>query len=327
MKAVCREKYGPPAVIQIKDVEKRTPAAGELGIKVFATTVNRTDCALMTATPFIMRFITGLFSPRRPVLGTDFAGVVESLGPGVDGFAVGDRVWGFDDSGISSQAEYMCLPAKKAIAKIPVNVSFCEAVASAETGHYAINVLNKVKILPGQHVLVNGGTGGIGSATIQLLRLHDVEITAVCRGEHAVRIKKFGADHTIDYTSEDFTQKGGSYDFVFDMVGKSSFGKCKSILKENGIYISSELGKNAENLFLALTTRGSKGKRVRFPLPLNVKQSLAIMGDLLASEKFAPLIDKSYNLVEAKAAYEYVYSGQKVGNVILQIAQDSETSV
>ena len=319
MKAAYRNRYGPPANIQVKEVPKPVPGRGEYLIRVQATTVNRTDCANLRAKPDIMRLTMGFFRPKKHILGTDFAGIVEQIGPGTSRFQPGDSVFGMDDSGLSSQAGYLVISEKKAIGKIPENISFVQAAASAEGAHYALNFINKVKLTPGQKVLVNGGTGAIGSAMIQLLVHFGAEVTATCRPEHEEAVRKMGAKRTIHYNQTDFTRDNERFDYVFDAVGKSTFFKCKPLLKKKGVYISSELGPYVENPFLALLTPLFGGKQVRFPLPVDIQRSLDLMHDLLVRGEFKPLIDRSYPLDEVSKAYAYVESGQKTGNVILKI--------
>ncbi|MBT8211197.1 MAG: NAD(P)-dependent alcohol dehydrogenase, partial [Eudoraea sp.] len=274
MKAAFRNRYGPPASIEVKEVPKPVPGAGEYLIRVHATTVNRTDCANLRAKPDIMRLTMGLFRPKKHILGTDFAGVVEQSGRDTSRFQPGDRVFGMDDSGLCSQAEYLVISEKKAICIIPDGISFEQAAASAEGTHYALNFINKVKLYSGQKVMVNGGTGAIGSAMIQLLIHFGAEVTASCRPEHKEAVRKMGAKRTIDYTQTDFTKDNERFDYVFDSVGKSTFFKCKPLLKKKGVYISSELGPYIQNPLLALLTPLFGGKQVRFPLPVNIQRSL-----------------------------------------------------
>lgn len=321
MKASIRTTYGSPDVITIKEVEKPTPKANEILVRVYATTVNRTDCGALWGKPFVYRFFIGLFKPRNEITGTDFAGVVEAVGQNVTSFNVGDRVWGFDDNTLPSHAEYMAIDTKKPVLKIPNGFTFEEAAASAEAAHYAYNFLNKVKLAPGNKVLVNGGTGGIGSAAIQFLKSMNIFVTAVCHSQYNDRVLALGPDRIIHYDKEDFTQDNEKYDFVFDAVGKSSFKPCTKILKDKGVYISSELGPGAENLYLPLLTSIKGGKKVIFPLPIDIAKSLAYVADLAEKGKFKPLIDRTYSLDEIKEAFAYVNSGQKIGNVIIKLPE------
>lgn len=318
MKAVTRTKYGPPEVLEIKEIPKPTPKDNELLIRVYATTINRTDCGILTGKPYIIRAFVGLSKPSHKVPGTDFAGQIEAIGKNVSRFKIGDRVWGLHDEGLKSQAEYMTFRADKAVIKIPENVSYEDIVACAEGAHYANNFINKVKVNSSSKVLVNGATGAIGSAAIQLLKYYGAKVTAVGNTKNIDLIKSLGADKIIDYQKQDFRDDNEKYHFVLDTVGKSSFGKCKHLLLPKGVYISSELGPNAQNLYLPLITKLRGGKRVIFPLPMDCKKSLTLLSKLVLEGKFKSVIDRIYKPEEVIAAYNYVASGQKTGNVILQ---------
>ncbi|MGB5554629.1 MAG: NAD(P)-dependent alcohol dehydrogenase [Flavobacteriaceae bacterium] len=319
MKAAIRRKYVTPEGLKIETVQKPVTKANELLIKVHATTVNRTVCAIVTGKPFIMRFFIGLLKPKRSIPGTDFSGKVEAVGEEVKSFKIGDRVFGFYDEGLQSQAEYMTISEEKAVATFPENFTFEEAVACLEGAHYAYNFINKVKISPEQRIMVNGATGAIGSAMVQLLKNFGASVTAVCNTKNVSRITALGVDRTIDYLKVDFTKDNDKYDYIFDAVGKSTFGKCKSLLKKGGVYISSELGPWAQNPFLALVTPLFGTKKVKFPLPTNIKQSVLLMVDLMQKGKFKPIIDRTYPLEQVAEAYKYVLTGEKTGNVILTI--------
>lgn len=324
MKAITYTKYGPPEVLQLKEMDKPVPKADEVLVRVMASTVNRTDCAMLRGTPFVYRFFIGLFAPKKAIPGTDFAGYIEAVGHEVKAFKVGDKIWGFNDEGLSSHAQYLSISEEQAILKIPSNISYEQAAASAEGIHYAYNFLRKIPLEAGQKILVNGATGGIGSATVQILKSMDIEVTAVCAGENTALIKALGADHLIDYTKEDFTKSDQQFDYVLDTVGKSSFYKCKPIIKAGGSYISSELGWMSQNIFFAISTPliakivGKKRKKtVRFPLPTDTKRSLLFIRDLLERGAYDPLLDRKYPLADIAAAYRYVEKGQKIGNVII----------
>ncbi|SMD46104.1 NADPH:quinone reductase [Aquiflexum balticum DSM 16537] len=324
MKAVVRYNYGNPDNILIEEMPKPKPKPKEVLIKVKATTVNRTDCGVISGEPYIFRFFVGWPKPRTPILGTDFAGVVEEVGSQVSGFKVGDKVWGFNDNGIPSQAEYIVYKEDGNILKIPDGFGFAEAVASAEAAHYAINFLKYLKLNNDAKVLVNGATGGIGSATVQILLSKGLEVVATANTKNLDLIKGLGVTRVIDYENEDFTKLNEKFDVVFDSVGKSSFGQCKGILKEHGKYLSSELGPGSENLYLPLATKIKGGKRVIFPLPTDIKGSMTIIKELMEKGKFRPVIDRSYPMEKAAEAYRYVASGQKTGNVILDIEGGKE---
>lgn len=281
MKAIVYTKYGSPDVLRLVDIEKPIPKDNELLIQVYATTVNRTDCAQLRAKPFIMRFFTGLFKPRRIILGTAFSGKVKAVGKEVTAFQVGDNVFGLDDDGLSSHAEYMTLSVNKAVTKIPVNVTYEQAAASTEGAHYAYNFINKINIERGQLVLVNGATGAIGSAAVQLLKFFGADVVAVCNTENIDLVKSLGAKKVIDYMKEDFTRNNQEYDFIFDAVGKSTFSKCKPLLKPGGVYISSEPGSMAQNIIFALITPIFGNKTVRFPIPTDIKGSVLFIKKLM----------------------------------------------
>ncbi|HSF56025.1 MAG TPA: NAD(P)-dependent alcohol dehydrogenase [Algoriphagus sp.] len=321
MKASFRYSYGPIESIKIEEIPIPEPKENELRIRVMATTVNRTDIGVLTGKPYLMRAFAGFPKPTLPVTGTDFAGIVDKVGEGVSDFKVGDKVWGFGDNGSGTHGEFVCYPTKKALLPIPDGIDFATIVACAEAAHYAYNFINKVKLEPGNHVLVNGGTGAIGSAAIQLLKSRGIEVTAVCHEINVEKVRALGPDRVIALEKEDFTKEKIEYECVFDAVGKSRFSLCKPILKPNGIYISSELGPNWENLTLALTTPILGGKKVVFPLPINILESMKVIQDLLLQGKFKPLIDRTFMLDQIREAFSYVASGKKIGNVILDLSE------
>lgn len=317
MKAAFRDHYCAPETLAVRELKRPEPSEIEILVRVYATTVNRTDCAVLTGKPFIMRFFTGFFKPKSAIPGTDFAGVVEAIGSKVTRFKIGNRVFGFNDLGLSSQAEYLTIAENAPVAIIPDGIDFETAAASLEAAHYAFNFLNKVQLTSDQSVLVNGASGGIGSAIVQFLQHYGVAVTAVINTKNFQLASKLGAVRVIDYQKEDFTQLGEKFDFVFDAVGKSTFGKCKPLLKNKGIYISSELGPGGQNIFLPLITSLSGGKKVKFPIPTDIPRSIRFVSQLLATGEFKPVIDKTYPLDKIAEAYAYVMTGEKTGNVIV----------
>ncbi len=317
MKASIRRKYGSPIQIKVENIEKPIPKDNEILIKVYATTVNRTDCANLTATPFIMRFALGLFKPKEIVIGTDFAGEIIALGKDVKSFSIEDRVFGFNDMGSKSQAEYITITAEN-LFLIPDKIDYKEAAASLEAANYAYTFIHKVNILPGQKILINGATGGIGSALLQFVKQYDVKITATCNTKNIKLIQSLGADKIYDYTKENFTDSDEIYDYIFDTVGKSTFGKCKPLLKEKGVYISSELGPYSQNVFYPLIT-ARQSKKVIFPMPYNKQKTIPYISNLLEQGKFKPVIDREYSLEDISKAYAYVLTGEKTGNVLINI--------
>jgi len=325
MKAIVYTKYGPPDVLELREVEKPTSKENEVLVRVYATTVNRSDCAMLRAKLFIMRFFTGLFKPNNPILGTDFAGTIEAVGKNVASFKVGEKVFGFDDGGLSSHAQYVTLSKDNALATIPNNMTYEQAAASIEGAHYAYNFINKVDIKRGHKVLVNGATGAIGSAAVQLLKYFGANVTAVCNTNDADLVKSLGANKVIDYTKEDYTNSSEKYNFVFDTVGKSTFKKCKPLLVSKGVYMSSELGPMVQNPFLALITPIFGGRKVKFPFPTNRSRSVRFIKKLSEEDKFKAVIDRTYSLEEIADAYRYVEKGQKIGNVVLIVEHNNKT--
>lgn len=271
----------------------------------------------MRGKPFVIRLFTGLLKPSSCIPGTDFAGTVELAGPQVTDFEIGDRVWGFNDQGLASQAEYLTIKQNKAVVGIPDGVGYEEAVACAEGAHYAYNFINKVTIEPQTKVLVNGATGAIGTAAVQLLKHYGTHVTALANTPNIALVKSLGADEVMDYQRVDFTKTNGQYNFIFDAVGKSTFAKCKHLLLPKGVYISSELGPNAQNVYLPLITKLTGGKRVVFPIPSDIRRTLGLMNELLAQGAFKAVIDRTYPMEAIKEAYHYVERGEKTGNVVI----------
>jgi len=326
MKAVVWTKYGPPDVLQLKEVEKPTPMEDEVLIKIYATTVNRTDCATVRAKPFIIgRLMTGILKPKKPIPGTEFAGEIEAIGKNVSSYKVSDRVFGFNDNGFGAHAQYMTIAEDKALTTIPKDLIYEQAAASSEGAYYALNFINKVKIDSEKKVLVNGATGAIGSATVQLLKYSGVKVTAVCNTENMELVRSLGAEKIIDYTQEDFTQDDQMYHYVFDTVGKSSFGKCKQLLLPGGVYMSSDLGYLAQNLFLPFLTKIFSNKKVKFPMPTDCRGSILFIKKLIEKGKFKAVIDRTYPLEQIVEAHRYVEKGQKTGNVVITVEHDNKT--
>lgn len=321
MRAVVVDRYGPPEVARVADVEPPVPGDGDLLVRVRATTVNRTDCGYRGATPFIIRFFSGLRRPRRPILGTEFAGVIVETGAGTAGWDVGERIFGYVEGPFGAHAEHLRVRATGSIARIPDGIGFEEAAPATEAAHYALCFLDSAGVRSGQRVLVNGASGGIGSATVQFLRDRAVEVTAVCPTHTLDLVRQLGAERVIDHTADDFTEvvEPGSFDAVLDAVGKSTFGRCRHLLRPNGVYVSSDLGPLAQNPILALATRVLPGRSVRFPLPRHDQAMITGLADLMASGAFRPVIDRRYPLAEIAEAYRYVESGAKVGNVVITV--------
>ncbi|MAL18848.1 MAG: NAD(P)-dependent alcohol dehydrogenase [Balneola sp.] len=321
MKAIVNDKYGGPEVLVMKEIPKPALAQNQVLVKVHASTVNRTDCAILRAKPFIMRFIHGMKKPKIQIPGTDFSGEIVSVGSSVSMYKAGDKVFGFNDTGLASKAEFMVLDEDDKFGKMPQGVSYEQAAATLEGVHYAYNFINKVDLKKGDKVLVNGASGAIGSALVQLLKYWEAEVTAVANTKNLGLMKSIGASTVIDYQQEDFTKTNGTFHYVFDAVGKSTFSKCKPLLKDSGVYISSELGPYIQNPFLALITSFSAGKKVKFPVPFDVKESIRIAAKLIEEGRYEAVIGRSYSLDQIQEAYQYVETGEKTGNVVIKIVE------
>ncbi len=319
MKAVVYTKYGPPEVAKLIDITKPNPKHYEVLIKVYASTVNRTDSGFRSAEYFVSRFWSGLLKPTHPVLGCEFAGVIEEIGKDVTTSKIGDKVFGYNDKTFGGHSEYLTIAENDAFTVLPNNLNFDEAAPITEGAHYALNNIRASNIQPGQNALVYGATGAIGSAAVQLLKYFGANVTAVCNTKNVGLVKSLGADVIFDYQTQDFTKTTTTFDFIFDAVGKSSFGTCKPLLNKKGIYISTELGKNAENIFFALFTPLFGSKKVLFPIPTINKADVIFLKELIEKGAYKPVIDRYYKLEQIIEAYKYVESGQKTGNVVIKI--------
>jgi NADPH:quinone reductase-like Zn-dependent oxidoreductase len=319
MQAAVNTKYGSPEVISIQEIAKPTPKADEVLIKVHSTSVNRTDCGFRNAEYFITRLIFGLFKPKKQILGTELAGTIEKIGKNVTTFKIGDEVFGLNTFQFGTHAEYVCVKEKKAIVLKPRSISFKEAGAVSDGAFLAYANIKKIDFSKNPHILVNGATGAIGTATVQLAKYFGAEVTAVCNTKNIELIKSLGADHIYDYLTEDFTKSDAKYDFILDVVGKSSFFKCKKILKPKGIYISSELGYLSQNIFLALLKPIMFGKKVLFPIPIDTKKDIQFFGELIEKGQYKVVIDRVYTLDQIIEATKYVETGEKTGNVVISV--------
>ncbi|MFC4116779.1 NAD(P)-dependent alcohol dehydrogenase [Nonomuraea zeae] len=319
MKAAVRARYGPPDVVSVSEVARPSARDGELLVKVHATTVNRTDCALRAAKPFIWRLFAGLVRPKLAVIGTEFAGEVAAVGAGVTSYKVGDKVFGYNDETFGAHAAYMTISQDGKLAIMPDGLSYEEAAPSTEGSHYALTILRVAKVRAGHDVLVYGATGAIGSAAVQLLRDLGATVTAVCDTKGLELVRSLGASRVVDYTAEDFTKDEQRYDAVIDAVGKTSFGRCRRLLKPRGVFLASDVGPWSQNVFLPLVTPLLGGRRVLFPLPRNDPGMARHFKELIESGAFKPVIDRRYPLEQILEAYRYVETGQKIGNVVISV--------
>jgi len=319
MKAAVRTRYGPPEVVGLEEVDKPTAGDDQLVIRVRATTVNRTDCGYRGGTPFPIRFFGGLPRPKVAILGTEFAGEVEEVGSGVTSFRLGDRVCGYCEGTFGAHAEYMTIQAGRLIAHIPTDSTFEEAAPSTEGSHYALGMLRSAKIQPKHDVLIYGATGAIGSAAVQIAKCLGANVTAVCGTAHVTLVESLGADRVIDYQTTDFTKDDQRYDLVLDAVGKSSFRRCRRLLKQRGIYISSDVGVLWHGPMLALITPLFRGKKLMFVVPRRDPEGVRYLTELIESGEFKPVIDRRYPLDRIVEAYRFVETGQKIGNVVVTV--------
>jgi NADPH:quinone reductase-like Zn-dependent oxidoreductase len=322
MRAVVFDRYGPPEVLRLEEVERPVPKDDEVLIKVHASTVNRGDTGLRSAEYFISRFFTGLLRPKRKIPGTELAGEVEEVGAAVTEFEVGDHVFGVSASTAGAYAEYVCMKESASLAHMPTGMSFEEAAAVPDGAILALSYLRRVDLRKRRKVLVYGASGSIGTAGVQLVRYFDADVTAVCNTKNLELVKSLGADRVIDYTREDFTKNGEAYDFIFDAVGKLSLKRCKTSLKPGGIYASTDLGPYWQNPFLALWTSRIGDKKVLFPIPRYTKKDVLFVKELVEAGKYRAVIDRRYRLEDVVEAHRYVETGQKTGNVVLTIDGD-----
>ena len=316
MKAIVYTKFGPPEVLHLQEVEKPTPKANEVLIKIYATTVVKEDPDMRASPGF-----NGLLKPRNPILGQELAGEIEAIGRAVTRFKPGDQVFGIDMFG--AYAEYKCMPENGALAIKPVNLSYEEAASIPNGALTALPFLrDKGKIQSGQTVLIYGASGSVGAAAVQLARYYGAEVTGVCSTANLEWVKSLGADQVIDYTQEDFTENGKTYDIIFDTVGKRSFSECKGSLTDEGIYLATV--PSPAMMLQALWTAKSGSKKVKFAAtglrPASEKiKDLVFLTELIEAGKIKPVIDRVYPLEQIVEAHRYVEQGHKKGNVVIVV--------
>ncbi|MGI9595425.1 MAG: NAD(P)-dependent alcohol dehydrogenase [Acidimicrobiales bacterium] len=319
MKAAIHSRYGPPSVVTIGEVARPEPAPDEILVNVKATTVNRTDSGYRAASPFLTRFFTGLTGPRQPILGTEYAGEVVEAGADVTRFAVGDRVFGYNEGPFGTHAEYLAVAQDASVAAIPDGVGYEQAAPGTEGAHYAYLYLKKAEVGVGSDVLVYGASGAIGTAAVQLAKARGANVTAVCGTDHVDLVSGLGADRVVDYQTSDFTDDDQRYDFVFDAVGKVTYRLCQPLIKPGGRFAATEMGPYAQNFWLVILTRWSKKGRAIFAFPHHNQRMIERFATLMENGHFRPVVDRSYPLDRIVEAYEYVETGQKVGNVVITV--------
>jgi NADPH:quinone reductase-like Zn-dependent oxidoreductase len=321
MRAVVTDRYGPPEVQRVEEVEPPVPAADEILVHVHATTVTRTDCGWRRADPFFARYFTGIRRPKHRILGMEFAGEVTAVGSAVHEFVVGDHVLGVKSFG--AHAELLCVSESGAVAHKPGSMTFEEAAAVCDGACIAMACLAKARLDAGQSILVYGASGSIGTAAVQLAKAHGAEVTAVCNTKNVELMRSLGADEVVDYTREDFTTNGKRYDVVFDAVGKHSFRRCRHSLAPGGIYVETDLGFLWHVPALVLATRWIGDKRVALPVPRYTKQEVLALVELIEAGRYRAVIDRTYPLEKIVEATRYVETGEKTGNVVLTMAAEA----
>ncbi len=323
MKAVVYHEYGSPEVLQLTEVATPTPDNNEVLVKIHATTVSATDPISRRGEPFISRAATGLMKPKIPILGDSFAGVIEAVGKDVRLFKKGDQVFGATGISSGAHAEYKCLPEDGALALKPANMSFEEATAVPYEVLTALPFLrDKAKIRQGQKILIIGASGSVGTSAVQLAKLFGAHVTGVCSGKNVALVKSLGADEVIDYTKEDFTENGRTYDIIFDAVGKSSFGRSKRSLKPDGIYLLT-IPTLAIVVQMLWTSKLSRKKAIFAASGLRPtsekRDDLIYAKGLIEAGKIKPVIDRRYSLEQMAEAHRYVETGRKKGTVVISV--------
>lgn len=332
MKAMVYTEYGPPEVLHLQDVAKPTPRNNEVLIRVSATTVTPPDCLMRRGDSFVGRIILGFRKPNEKykILGIELAGEIEAIGKDVKRFKQGDQVYGFRGFGIGALAEYKCMPEKGSLAIKPASITYEEAAAVVDGASTALFFLrDKAHIQRGQKVLINGASGSMGTMAVQLAKYFGAEVTGVCSTANLELVKSLGADKVIDYTNDDFTKNGETYDIIFDVASKSSFSRCKDSLKQNGRYLVTNMGLTpivqtlCTGVIRSLPGRQT-GKKVIFALSIEKTEALIFLKELIDAGKLKAVIDRCYPLEQAAEAHRYVETGRKKGSVVIIVKHDNQ---
>ena len=323
MQAAVVQAYGPPEVVQVKEVDKPTLKDHEVLIKIHATTVTAGDWRVRSlTTPFgfklIMRLVLGWFKPKQPILGTELAGEVASVGSAVDKFKVGDRVFAYSGMGMGCHAQYKCMPQDAALALVPANLAYEQAAALSFGGATALDFFKRAQLAHGDTILINGASGAVGSAAVQLAKHFGAHVTGVCSSANAAWVQSLGASHVIDYSTQDFTQSGQTYDVIMDTAGTAPFARCKNSLKKNGrlLLVAGSLPEMLQIPWAWLTT----DKKIIAGPTAERAEDLRLLAKLAETGAFKPVIDRRYPLERITQAHRYVDTGRKKGNVVITVA-------
>jgi NADPH:quinone reductase-like Zn-dependent oxidoreductase len=323
MKKIIYTKYGPPDVLQLIEVDKPSPKDNEVLIKINATTVTATECTFRKGEPLFSRLFTGLTKPKITTLGEELAGEIEAVGKDVKLFKKGDQVFGTAGPGFGANAEYICIPEDGVLTLKPTNMSFEEAASSVDGFLTSLPFLRDTgNIQAGQKVLINGASGSLGVAAVQIAKYFGTEVTGVCSTSNLELVKSIGADYVIDYTKEDFTKTNQTYDIIFDTVGKISFSRCKGSLTQKGIFLESGIGLGILPQVLWTALIGNKKVKIAatgLRPPQERTKDLIFLKKLVEEGKIKPVIDKIYPLEQIAEAHRYVDEGHKKGNVVITI--------
>jgi NADPH:quinone reductase-like Zn-dependent oxidoreductase len=320
MRAVVHDRYGPPTVLRLEEVERPVPAEDEVLVRIHATTVNRTDCHIRKADPFLWRiFGAGLRRPKQRLSGSDLAGEVVEVGAAVSDFAVGDRVFGTSGYRFGAHAELICVKESGRIAHMPAGMGFEEAAAVCDGALPALTSLRRVDAQAGQKIVVYGASGAMGTAAVQLAKHFGAHVTAVCNTKNVELVRSLGADEVVDYLQEDFRKKGETYDVVLDAVGKYSFRRSRRALKPRGVYLATDLGFMWHVPLLALWSRWFGQRKLLFFLGSSTKDDVLFLKELIEAGEYRAVIDRRYPLEDVVEAARYVETGQKTGNVVLTL--------
>ncbi len=323
MKAVEYKKYGGPEVLHLIEAEKPEPKENEVLIKIHATTVTATECTFRKGEPFFSRLFTGLTKPRITTLGEELAGKIEAVGKSVKDFKIGDEIFGTAGPGFGANAEYISIPENGVIITKPANRTYEEAASSIDGFLTALPFLrDKGQIKKGQDVLIYGASGSVGTAAVQVAKYYGAHVTAVCSTSNLEMVRTIGADEVVDYTKEDFSKKGVTYDIIFDAVGKTKFSLSKKALKPNGIFLEAGIGLGILRHVLWTSVFGGKKARIAatgLRPPHQRSKDLNLLKRLMEEEKIKPVIDRQYPLSQIVEAHHYVDKGHKKGNVVIVI--------